>query len=137
MSTRISRRIGFSYYIHDGSVAFRFQLIGDLSTEGVEELEQVLLTASSVIGQKELIADLTHVSSIDGFGEQLLARWYRRGARLMASTPKAKQLLDSITKQPIEGPARLSQPLHRRSMARLRRIAALFLLLLLTKAARP
>jgi len=52
------------YYMHDGPAAFRFELAGDLNDEGARRLEQDWSTASSVIGDRLLIVDLTFVPAL-------------------------------------------------------------------------
>jgi hypothetical protein len=50
------------YYMHDGSTAFRFELAGNLNDEGAHKLDQAWRTASSVIGDRRLIVDMTFVT---------------------------------------------------------------------------
>jgi hypothetical protein len=74
------------YYMHDGSSAFRFELAGDLSSDGARRLEHDWLTASSVIGHRTLIVDITFVTSAGEEGRALLARWHADGAQLIAKS---------------------------------------------------
>jgi hypothetical protein len=60
----------FRYYMHDGSAAFSFELSGKLSDEAAGKLETAWRTASSVIGQRNLMVDLTYVTSIDAAGRR-------------------------------------------------------------------
>jgi len=53
----------FRYYMHDGSAAFSFELAGRLSDEGARELQQTWQTASSMIGNRSLIVDLSYVTA--------------------------------------------------------------------------
>ncbi len=55
----------FSYYLHDGSHAFRFQLRGRLSLETVRDLEQAWRTASSTIGERQVVFDISGLTTID------------------------------------------------------------------------
>jgi hypothetical protein len=80
---RKEMRQTFSYYMHDGSTAFSFELAGDLSDEGARELEQAWRTATSVIGEKELLIDLSYVTGFDEAGHELLNKWHAHGARLV------------------------------------------------------
>jgi ABC-type transporter Mla MlaB component len=91
----------FSYYMHDGSTAFSFELAGDLSDEGARELEQAWRTATSVIGEKELLIDLSYVSGIDEAGCELLNKWHAHGARLVVISPEAKKRIQSMTDRPV------------------------------------
>ena len=58
------------YYMLDGPSAFRFELAGDLDNEGARRLIQEWRTASSVIGVRKLIVDMTFLKSA---GEEALA----------------------------------------------------------------
>ncbi len=72
------------YYMHDGPSAFRFELSGDLSSEGARRLEQDWRSASSEIGRRTLNVDMTYVTSADEEGRALLRRSHYHGARLIA-----------------------------------------------------
>jgi hypothetical protein len=91
----------FSYYMHDGSTAFSFELAGDLSDEGARELEQAWRTATSVIGEKELLIDLSYVTGIDEAGCELLNKWHAHGARFVVISPEAKKRVQSMTDRPV------------------------------------
>jgi hypothetical protein len=84
------------YYMHDGSSAFRFELSGDLSNEGARKLEHDWLTASSVIGHRTLIVDMTFLTGADEEGRALLARWHAGGARLVAKSKASRALAEAI-----------------------------------------
>ena len=64
------------YYMHDGPSAFRFELSGDLNNEAARELDQAWRTASSMIGDRALVVDMTFVTGAEKEGRSLLARWY-------------------------------------------------------------
>jgi anti-anti-sigma regulatory factor len=101
----IRRRDDLHYYIHDGFDAFRFKLAGTLSEEGAQDLEQAWRTASSVIGARRVIVDLSHLTGIDPSGQALLSKWKERGARFVASSPRARKQLQSMTDHAIDVPA--------------------------------
>jgi len=84
------------YYIHDGSAAFRLQLSGDLSGEGVRDLEQTWRTASSVIGERRLVVDLSLVTGVDLAGRELLEAWQAEGAWLVATTKAERYTWPSL-----------------------------------------
>lgn len=90
----------FRYYMHDGAAAFSFELAGKLSDDGARELQQIWRTASSVIGDRSLIVDLSYVTGIDLAGQKLLRGWHDSGAQLVAKLPAARALIRSITGQP-------------------------------------
>ena len=94
-----TRNGDFRYYMHDSATAFSFELAGRLSDDGARELEQTWRTAFSVIGGRSLIVDLSYVTGIDTAGQKLLRGWHDRGAQLVAKSPEARALVQSITGQ--------------------------------------
>src|SRR6266849_1151195 len=96
-----THRHDLRYYLHDGSDALRFQLAGRLSEDAARDLEQGWRTASSVIGERCVIFDLSHLTSIDATGQELLSRWHGRGARLVAISHQARAQLRLMTAQPV------------------------------------
>ena len=94
----------FDFYMHDGPTAFRFELAGDLNHEGASRLDQVWRTASSVIGDRRLIIDMTFVTSVDEQGRALLARLYRDGARVVANSKSSRELAESIVGKSLSEP---------------------------------
>jgi len=89
------------YYMHDGPSAFRFELAGDLGSQGARELEQAWRTASAVIGDRALIIDMTFVTSAEKEGRSLLARWHAQGAHLIARTKTSRELAEAIIGEPL------------------------------------
>ena len=92
------------YYMHDGSTAFRFELAGNLNHEGARRLDQDWRTASSVIGDRTLIVDMTFVTGVDEQGRALITRWHREGARLITNTKASRALAESILGEPLPEP---------------------------------
>ena len=91
------------YFMHYGPTAFRFELAGELDSEGARRLEQDWLAAPSVIGDHVLIVDLTFVTGADATGRSLLARWYAAGARFVAQSRISRRLVEDITGKPPAG----------------------------------
>jgi hypothetical protein len=89
------------YYMHDGSTAFRFELAGNLNNEGAHKLDQAWRTASSVIGDRRLIVDMTFVTCVDAQGRALIARWHREGAQLIANSIASRALAESVLGEPL------------------------------------
>lgn len=89
-----------TYYMHDEAAAFRFQLAGGLSKDSTTDLDQARETASSVLGRRPLIVDLTGIESIDTAGRQLIEKWHGRGALFVVTTPQAKIRIQSMTGVP-------------------------------------
>jgi hypothetical protein len=98
----------FSYYMHDGPTAFSIEVAGTLAAEGAKKLEQDWLSASAVIGKKELVVDLSFVTEIDPVGRQLLLRWRRNGATVVANTPESRTLAESVIGRPLRQLARIA-----------------------------
>ena len=95
-----TRKNDLVYHIHDGSAAFRFQLSGDLSGHGVRDVEQTWRTASSVIGGRCLVVDLSSVTGMDPAGRALLEIWQVEGASMVASS-SAKDRIESMMDLPV------------------------------------
>jgi len=89
------------YFVHDGPSAIRVELAGDLDQEGARRLEGDWRTAASAIGSRELIVDLTYITNADEAGRSLLARWYAKGARLIAGSKIAGELAGAIAVEPV------------------------------------
>src|SRR5947208_1534426 len=60
------------YYIHDGTEAFRFQLIGELREMDVKELAGCWDTAKTTFGSRKLVLDLQRLASTDESGKEWL-----------------------------------------------------------------
>jgi hypothetical protein len=84
------------YYMHDGPSSFRFELAGDLDNEGARRLRQDWRTASSAIGARRLIVDMTFLTGAGEEGRSLLARWHAEGAQLIAKSKVSRELAEAI-----------------------------------------
>jgi hypothetical protein len=93
------------YYMHDGPTAFRFELAGHLDYESAPRLDQDWRTASSAIGDRGLIVDMTLVTGVDEQGGALLRRWHQQGARLIANSKPSRALAESILGEPLAASA--------------------------------
>ena len=85
--------------MHDGPAAFSFELSGRLSDEAARDLEYARRSASFVTRGRPLIVDLSYVTQVDSDGQTLLRRWYKDGAELVAKSPQARAIVESITGQ--------------------------------------
>jgi ABC-type transporter Mla MlaB component len=120
------------YYMHDGPTAFRFELVGNLSREAARGLDQDWRTASSAIGDRTLIVDITRVTDVDEQGRALIIRWHREGARLIARSRASLALAESILGEPLpEAPVNVGAAaiLDRRFRASFLRQVVILLLL--------
>jgi hypothetical protein len=132
----------FSYYIHEGPTAFSIELAGALAAEGAKKLEQDWGSASSEIGEKELVVDLSYVTEIDPVGRQLLLRWRTSGATVVANSGKSRALVESIIGRPLPPIARTAytcMPYRSRSFFRdvLPIVGLLVLLISASASAQP
>jgi hypothetical protein len=91
-------------YMHDGPNAFRFELAGDLNRESARRLNQDWQTASSALGERRLIVDMTFVTSVDEQARELITRWHREGASLIANSAVSRVLAESILGEPLSEP---------------------------------
>jgi len=90
--------------MHDGPTAFRFELAGDLNREGARRLNQDWHTASSALGDRRLIVDMTFVTGVDDQARALITRWHREGARLIANSAASRALAESILGESLTEP---------------------------------
>ena len=88
--------------------AFRFELAGDLSNEAARELDQAWRMASSMVGDRALVVDMTFVTGAGRDGRSLLARWYAEGAELIARSKVSRTLAEAIVGAPLPEPASAS-----------------------------
>jgi hypothetical protein len=70
----------FKYYIHDGTVACRLQLVGQVGESEVAELTSCWQTAQTTLGGRRLVLDMREVNSIDETGKKWLAGMIQDGA---------------------------------------------------------
>jgi hypothetical protein len=90
--------------MHDGPTAFRLELAGNLNHEATQRLDQDWRTASSTIGDRRLVVDLTLVTGADEQGRDLLTRWTTEGAQLIATSAASRALAESIVGGPLLEP---------------------------------
>jgi len=95
------RAPSFSYCMHNGPTAFCIELAGILAAEGAERLAQDWRSASEVIGEKQLVVDISFLTEIDPEGRELLLRLFRGGAAIVANMPKSRALTESIIGHPL------------------------------------
>jgi len=92
------------YYMHYGPAAFRFELAGELDTKDAARLEQDWRTASSIIGKRTLIIDMSFVTRIDEAVRSLFKRWHSDGAEFAADSSPSRELVESITERSFAEP---------------------------------
>jgi len=85
------------YYIHDGTEAFRFQLIGELREMDVKELTGCWETAKSTFGSRKLVLDLQRLASTDENGKEWLLAMVREGAVCVPESYFRENLADQAS----------------------------------------
>jgi len=85
-----------SVTIHDSFRAFRLKIQGDISGQCLEETELCWRTAASTIGDREFIVEVAGAPLAEA-GKGLLRSMYEAGARFVAVTPAAAELIADIT----------------------------------------
>jgi ABC-type transporter Mla MlaB component len=92
------------YYMHDGPSAFRFELSGELDHQGACRLDRDWRTASSTLGGRSLVVDITFLTGVDEAGRALFVAWHREGAHFVANCENARALAASILGEPLREP---------------------------------
>ena len=103
-STPLMKTQALQYYLHDGPTAFRFELAGDLNHEGACRLAQDWRTASSALGDRRLIIDMTFVTGVDEQGQALITHWHREGASFIANSKRSRALAAAILGEALPEP---------------------------------
>jgi len=74
-------------YQHDSATMFQFVLRGELMGDRVQDLAHAWNTARSILAGKDLVVDISGITSADPLGVDLLSRMRESGARLTPATP--------------------------------------------------
>ena len=83
-------------YLHDSAATFRFVLRGELIGDHVAGLRHAWTTAQSILGTKELVVDLSGITSADAAGFEMLSAMRHSGARLIGASPTSAEFLTSL-----------------------------------------
>ncbi len=76
----LARSLSFKYYIHDSVLTLRFQLIGDLRTGQLAELNGSWETARTTLDLRRFVLDVRQLYSTDDEGRQWLRKMRDEGA---------------------------------------------------------
>jgi len=79
----LARSLNFKYYIHDSVSTLRFQLIGDLRSANVPELNGSWDTARTTLGSRRFLLDVRHLHSTDEEGQSWLSIMSQSGAHFL------------------------------------------------------
>jgi ABC-type transporter Mla MlaB component len=88
------------YYLHNDPDAFRMELAGSLTQPGAESAYQAWRTALPVSGGRPVIVDISFVNQVDQAGRDVLLRWHKHGASIIARSPESRALADGIASEP-------------------------------------
>jgi ABC-type transporter Mla MlaB component len=84
-------------YLHDSAATFRFVLRGELTGDHVAGLRHAWATAQSILGTKELVVDLSGITTADAAGFEMLCEMRRSGAHLIGgASPASAEFLSSL-----------------------------------------
>ena len=84
-------------YLHDTGTTFRFVLRGELIGDHVAGLRHAWTTAQSILGSKELVVDLSGITTADVAGFEILSEMRHSGARLIGGpSPASAEFLSSL-----------------------------------------
>ena len=84
-------------YIHDEAARLRLRVTGDLDEQAAKELASCWTTASSVVGSRAIVLDLTGLSCAHDSGRQFLETLHREGVEFLAQSEFQLQLAAAIT----------------------------------------
>ena len=94
----------FRYYIHDEPQALRIELDGRLGGDNVRSVYYAWRTALSIIGARQVFADITSVSEADTRGKRLLIFWRRKGVQIIAASPESNALFREVLGEAFQAP---------------------------------
>ena len=89
------------YYMHEGRTTFRIELAGEVTSEDAWRIDQDWRVASSKVGDRRLIVDMTYVTRVDDWVRALFVRWHQEGAQFVASSQSARLLAEWILGEPV------------------------------------
>ena len=100
----------FKYYIHDGVEACRLQLIGELTSADLEELNGCWRTAKTTLGKRKLILDLRDLTVVDEPGKQWVSSMIEQGAACLPSSSFGMLPSNGVVHSAMVGPAPRKNP---------------------------
>ena len=84
-------------YIHDEAARLRLRVTGDLDEQAARELASCWNTASSVVGSRRIVLDLTGLVSAHAAARELLGDLREHGAEFMTQSAFQSELVAEIT----------------------------------------
>ena len=89
------------YYMHEGRTTLRIELAGEVTSDDAWRIDQDWRVASSKVGDRRLIVDMTYVTRVDDWVRALFVRWHQEGAQFVAGTRSARLLAEWILGEPV------------------------------------
>ncbi|HEY3742374.1 MAG TPA: hypothetical protein VGL53_21135 [Bryobacteraceae bacterium] len=83
-------------YIHDETARLRLRVLGELDEPAAKQLASCWATASSVVGSRTVVIDLTATSAVDHAGRELLEALHREGVEFLAHSEFQIELVSRI-----------------------------------------
>jgi hypothetical protein len=91
---------------HDSPTMFRFVLQGELTGDGVQELEHAWTTARLILGTKALMVDISGITNAEATGRRVVSRMRETGGRLNAALPRESAGFIRSMRIPVAAPVR-------------------------------
>ena len=89
-------------YIHDEAARLRLRVTGELDERAAKELASCWTTASSVVGARKIVVDLTGLTGAQEPGRQLLEALFREGVEFLGQSEVQTKLIAAITGKRLE-----------------------------------
>lgn len=89
------------HYMNEGRTTFLIELAGEVTNEDAWRIDQDWRVASSSVGDRRLIVDMTYVTRVDDWVRALFVRWHQEGAQFVARTQSARLLAEWILGEPV------------------------------------
>jgi len=96
----LARSLTFKYYIHDSVSTLRFQLIGDLRTANVFELNGSWETARTTLGSRRFLLDVSQLYGTDEEGRAWLLKMRQAGAKFLPENYTDVQVNEAAPRVP-------------------------------------
>ena len=84
-------------YIHDEAAQLRLRITGDLDERAAKELASCWTTASSVVGHRKIVVDLTGLVTAEALGRRFLEALHQEGVEFLAKSEFQTQLIAGLT----------------------------------------
>jgi len=83
-------------YIHDEAARLRLRVTGDLDELAAKELASCWTTASSVLGSRKIVVDLTSLAEACESGRHLLGALHKEGVEFLTKSEYQTELVRGV-----------------------------------------